>query len=75
MIAVYRAAFGILAVIAILSQLVDLAIKGVLEPVNFFSYFTILSNTFAAVVLLSGATVWRNRRSVSIDMLRGAAVV
>lgn len=74
-IAAYRAGFGVLGVAAILTQLVDLAGKGVLNPVNFFSYFTILSNTFAVVVLLSGATVWRNRRSVTIDMLRGAALV
>jgi hypothetical protein len=71
----YRALFGSLGVAAIVTQLADLAGKGVLNPVNFFSYFTILSNTLAVVVLLTGATVWRDRRSPVWDMLRGAAVL
>jgi hypothetical protein len=71
----YRALFGALGVAAIVTQLADLAGKGVLNPVNFFSYFTILSNTLAVVVLLTGATVWRDRRSLAWDMLRGAAVL
>ena len=58
-----------------MTQLADLAGKGVLSPVNFFSYFTILSNTFAVVVLLAGATVWRNQHSPRIDMVRGAATL
>ena len=74
-IAAYRAAFGVLGVVAIGTQLADLSAKGVLNPVNFFSYFTILSNSFAVVVLLAGATIWRNQRSATIDMIRGAAVL
>jgi hypothetical protein len=73
--AAYRAGFGILGLVAIVTQLVDLAGKGVLNPVNFFSYFTILSNSFAVGVLLAGATVWRRQRSPTIDMLRGAATL
>jgi hypothetical protein len=74
-IAAYRAFFGALGVAAIVTQLVDLAGKGVLNPVNFFSYFTILSNSFAVIVLLAGATFWRTQRSPASDMLRGAAVL
>lgn len=74
-IAAYRAFFGALGAAAIVTQLADLAGKGVLNPVNFFSYFTILSNTFAVVVLLAGATLWRLQRSPASDMVRGAAVL
>jgi hypothetical protein len=74
-IAGYRAFFGALGVAAIVAQLADLAGRGVLNPVNFFSYFTILSNSFAVVVLLAGATLWRTQRSPKVDMLRGAAVL
>ena len=46
-LAVVRLAFAGLAVAAILFQLVDLASRGTLNPVNFFSYFTIQSNLIA----------------------------
>lgn len=74
-VAGYRAAFGALGVAAIATQLADLAGKGVLNPINFFSYFTILSNTLAVVVLFAGATVWRNRPTPASDVIRGAAVL
>lgn len=74
-IAGYRAFFAVLGVAAIATQLLDLANKGVLNPVNFFSYFTILSNTLAVIVLLAGATIWRNRPTPMSDMVRGAAVL
>ena len=74
-IAVYRLGFGALGLAAIVTQLADLAGRGVLNPVNFFSYFTILSNTFAVVVLFAGATIWRTERSATADMLRSAAVL
>lgn len=73
--AAYRAGFGILGVGAIATQLVDLTNKGVLSPVNFFSYFTILSNSLAVAVLLVGAARWNREPSRTMDLLRGAAVI
>jgi hypothetical protein len=73
-IAACRAFVAGLAVVAIVVQLVSLAGKGTLNPVNYFSYFTIDSNLIAAGVLLVSAT----RPGVStfgLDMVRGAAVV
>jgi hypothetical protein len=73
-IAACRALVAGLAVVAIVVQLVSLAGKGTLNPVNYFSYFTIDSNLIAAGVLLVSAT----RPGVStfgLDMVRGAAVV
>lgn len=45
--------------------------------VNFFSYFTNLSNLFAAIVLLVGAYRLATRRkpSISQDLIRGASAV
>ena len=74
-IAGYRLAFGAVTLAAIVGQLVDLAIQGTLNPVNFFSYFTILSNSFGALVFLALALRWRQPRSGITELVRGAAVV
>ncbi|HEV2006577.1 MAG TPA: Pr6Pr family membrane protein [Candidatus Limnocylindrales bacterium] len=74
-IATYRAAFAILTIAAILTQLVDLSAKGTLDPFNYFSYFTIQSNLIATAVLLVGAARWRSAQSSLFDLVRGGAVV
>ena len=56
-------------------QLADLSGRGVLNPVSYFSYFTIDSNLIAATVLLIGAARWRAEPSPTFDLVRGAAVV
>ena len=53
--------------------MLDLAGRGVLDPVNFFSYFTIQSNLIAVVALLWAAATWRGPRSSTVDFFRGAA--
>lgn len=70
-----RVFFAGLALAAILTQLADLAAAGTLNPVSYFSYFTIDSNLIAATVLLIGATRWRSEPSPRFDVARGAAVV
>jgi hypothetical protein len=62
-LALLRVGFAALAVVAILVQMLDLAGKGVLNPVNFFSYFTIQSNLIAVAALLVAAATWRGSRS------------
>jgi hypothetical protein len=42
---------------------------------DYFSYFTILSNLFAAGILLAGALRGPGPRSRTADLLRGAAVM
>jgi len=74
-LALARLAFAALTAAAIVTQLLDLAGKGVLNPVNYFSYFTIDSNLIATAVLLYGAARWRVGRSPTFDLVRGAAVV
>lgn len=62
----YRWAGAALIASALIYVLVDRGDSPTFSVANFFSYFTVLSNLFAAVVLVVGG---RN------DMLRGAAVL
>jgi hypothetical protein len=74
-LALFRLVFGLLTFFAIGFQLKTLADEGRLDLVNYFSYFTILSNLIGATLLLVGAARWRSPRSARIDLLRGGAVV
>lgn len=71
-----RIFFGGLALVAIITQLV-VHIQHRFDAVNFFSYFTNLSNIFAAIVLLIGAVYLLQRREPTRrdDLIRGASVV
>lgn len=73
-IAAYRAFFGLLTLAAVATQLVDIASRGVLDPLHYFSYFTIESNLFAAALFLILAAR-RGERSARFDLFRGSAVV
>jgi hypothetical protein len=75
LLALFRVAFGLLTFVAIGAQLLTLSNEGHLDLVNYFSYFTILSNLIGATLLLMGAARWRAPRSDTIDLLRGGAVV
>ncbi|MEP6637983.1 MAG: Pr6Pr family membrane protein [Chloroflexota bacterium] len=74
-LALLRLGFGLLTFAAIGAQLLSLVDVGSFDPVNYFSYFTILSNIFGAVLLLVGAARWRAGHDATKDLLRGAAVV
>lgn len=74
MIASYRAFFGLLVLAAVGTQLADLSSRGVLDPLHYFSYFTIDSNLLAAAVFLILA-VRRGERSAGFEMVRGLAVI
>jgi hypothetical protein len=74
-LAIARLAFAALAVGAIAFQLVDLADRGTLNPVNFFSYFTIQSNLIAIASLTLAGLASFARPARRWDMLRGGAVV
>ena len=75
LIALFRAGFAALTVVAIAAQAQDLAARGVLNPVNFLSYFTIQSNLIAVVVFVIGAVRWRQEPTRRWDLVRGGAVV
>ncbi len=55
--------------------MIDLAGKGILNPVNYFSYFTIDSNLIAVAVLVAGAVTRSGGDSRHLDIVRGGAVV
>ena len=71
-----RLVFGVLALVAMGTQL-NIQISSQQSVVNFFSYFTNLSNLFAALVLLYGALQLATNRLPSplFDLLRGAAAI
>ncbi|MEO7118316.1 MAG: Pr6Pr family membrane protein [Candidatus Limnocylindrales bacterium] len=69
---VYRVGFALLALAAIVVQLLDLSGKGTLDPLNYFSYFTIQTNLIGiAVLLLAASGRWDG--SHKLDLARGAA--
>ena len=72
---VVRATVGLLGLIALGYQIATSASAGTFDPLRFFAFFTVLSNLFAAFLLLAMATVWRDVHSRRVDLLRGAAVV
>lgn len=74
-IAIGRIGFGLLTFAAIGAQLVSLRDAGTLDLVNYFSYFTILSNVIGATLLLVGAARWRTGHDPRLDLVRGGAVV
>lgn len=70
-----RAFTGVLTLVAIGAQLTVTFDAGVLNPINFFSYFTIQSNLIGAAVLLYLAVRGGAPRSGRVDWWRGAAAV
>ena len=71
-----RLFFGLLTLAAIGTQLV-IQIQSGFSVVNFFSYFTNLSNIFAGIVLIVGAIYLIKRRqpTVAEDIIRGSSIV
>jgi hypothetical protein len=71
----YRA-LAALAVLAAISYQVGKGLEHVgFSTTDYFSYFTELSNLFAAAIFLYGATRPAAARSSGMELLRGAAVV
>lgn len=73
---IYRALFAMLALVAIAWQFSRGGTGPGARAANFFSYFTIEGNLFAAVVFLWGASGDADRRPASVvSLVRGAAVL
>jgi hypothetical protein len=71
----YRMFFALLAFGAVVTELATLVERGKLVPANFFSFFTIQSNAFAAFVLLLSALASARGQGRGLAMLRGAATL
>jgi hypothetical protein len=67
--------FALLTIAAMVTQAVDLAGAGKLDPVNYLSYFTIQSNLIAAVVFLIGALARRGAHTKGWELVRGGALL
>lgn len=72
-VGVYRLAFGVLTLAALGVQFHTGRSNPPFNAVDFFSYFTILSNVFGAVVFVVLAVA--GRRLPGAELLRGAAVL
>jgi hypothetical protein len=70
----FRLILAVAVLTAVFYQVADGLWRG-LSVTDYFSYFTELSNLFAAAVFLHGAAVPAERRSHTVEMVRGAAVV
>lgn len=72
-----RLSLGTLALVAIVIQAIYLYQLGVLNLVNYFAYFTNLSNVLAASVLIISALYLLKSRKASTgdDLIRGAATL
>ncbi|MGA8355412.1 MAG: Pr6Pr family membrane protein, partial [Solirubrobacteraceae bacterium] len=68
---VCRAALALAALAAIGY---DVAAGPGVSDADYFSYFTVLSNLFAAAMLMHGALRPASERSYAVELLRGAAV-
>ncbi len=75
MLAFVRIGFGLLVLVALVAQVSVLADQGVFNATRFFAFFTVLSNLFAAAVLLEGGRRQLVGAAPVPDMVRGASVV
>jgi|SRR5579872_533086 len=71
----YRLVFGLLGLAAVTVGFTDRVIDAHVNAVNYFSFFTILSNIGAFVVLLSGAYPSAVTRHPAWEYARGAVTV
>ena len=72
----YKLIFGLLGLSALATEIVVLVNRGSFVAANFFSFFTVESNLFAAVLLfLSAVAVATKRHIPHLGVLRGAATL
>jgi hypothetical protein len=70
-----RVSRALLALMALTAIGYDVAAGPGVSDSDYFSYFTVLSNLFAAAMLLHGALRPAHAHSRTVELLRGAAVV
>lgn len=72
----YKVFFALLAASSILLEILTLIDRSQFNGANFFSFFTVLSNMFASVMLLASAlAVHRGIHSKRLNRFRGAAAL
>lgn len=69
----YRFSFALLGLSAVITEIVTLVHRGIFNPANFFSYFTIQSNLLAIGIFIASALCLLTKKyTKTITMLRGA---
>ena len=71
----YRWLLGLLGLFTVAMGIRYSVVQNGFSWVSYFSFFTILSNVSATLLLLAGAWPWTARRSAVFDYARGAATV
>src|SRR5690606_21248194 len=74
-LALVRIAFAALVIAALAFMIVVLIGEGSFNPLNFFTFFTVLSNLLAAAVFFEGSRRQLSGSGEVSGMWRGAAVV
>jgi hypothetical protein len=76
LIAAYKILAGLVGLGAVATEIVVLINRGTFRSGNFFSFFTIEANLFAAIILIvSAVALLRGASSRLLTMLRGAATL
>lgn len=72
----YKVFFAALTLSSIILEIVVLSERLIFDPGNFFSFFTVLSNSLAVIVLAVGAAmIYYRKKSVAFNVLRGASAL
>lgn len=71
----YKLVFSLLGFAALVTEIATLVERGLFNPINFFSYFTVQTNIVVSVVLLLGALAVAMGKQSKLDILRSAATV
>lgn len=76
-VSLYRFIFAILGLSAIITEIVVLIDRGTFDPVNFFSFFTILSNVLAVAVFSTFCYLAVSKRVISynLQLFKGAVTL
>lgn len=73
---VFKVAFAALGLSSVVQEIIVLSQRGAFDAINFFSYFTIISNILAgAALLVSAYYVLQNRSRIRVDIFRGATTL
>lgn len=69
----YKLFFGLLGFSALITEVALIADRGLFNPGNFFSFFTVQSNILAVLAFIIGAFyIFAGKKSARFDIVRGA---
>ena len=72
----FQALLGLLALGALISEVIARTVQGTFDPLDFCSRFTHQSTLLAAIALLTGSYyTWKGKESAVLDWFRGGATI